>query len=291
VILALVESLRPRQVVKNGFIFVGLIFGRRLFHYPDNVIVLAGFGLFTLLSWAGYLFNDLRDREQDRLHPVKSSRPIAAGRLPAPAAAAAAAGLAAAGLAGAFVLSRPFGWVCLAYAALTLAYSLALRHQVILDIMAIAAGFFLRVLAGTVIIGVRASHWLVVCAIFVSLFLAACKRRTELERQGGDARAILKEYDVRFLDTLIAALTAGTLLSYVLYTVSAETIAWFGTEALLATAPFVLYGVFRYLYLIYVRQQGEDTADALLADAPLLLAAAGWLASVALIVYFRPEWL
>jgi hypothetical protein len=151
--------------------------------------------------------------------------------------------------------------------------------------MTVAAGFFLRVIAGTQIIHVAVSHWLLVCGIFLSLFLGFCKRRAELQTGDAASRPILREYNLQFLDQLIAALTAATILSYILYTISPETVAKFKTDNLIVTAPFVLYGIFRYLYLIYVRSRGEDTAVEFFTDPPMLLAGAGWLAATAAVIY------
>lgn len=279
------RSLRLRQVVKNGFIFAGLVFSQRLFHFPDTVRVAAGFVLFTLVTWAVYLFNDVRDRELDRAHPVKSRRPVAAGTLPVGAAYLFAAVFVAAGLGGAFRLGFSFGICCLVYALLNVSYSLWLKNVVILDIMTIASGFFIRVVAGTRIIDVHISPWLLVCSIFVSLFLGFCKRRAELGVVSAESRPILKEYSQQFLDQLIAVLTSATILSYILYTVSPETVAKFRTERLILTAPFVLYGVFRFLYLMHTRKLGQDPAAEILSDPPLLITAAGWMIAVVAIIY------
>jgi 4-hydroxybenzoate polyprenyltransferase len=283
--IELVRSLRLKHAVKNGFLFAGLLFAQRLFVWPDNLRVALGFVCFTLVTWAVYLFNDIQDRALDRLHPVKKDRPIAAGRLPVATAAAAAAVFAALGLAGAWRLSPGFLAYALGYFGLNLLYTRLLKNVVILDIMAIAGGFFLRVLAGCQIIGVQVSHWLLVCSIFISLFLGFCKRRTELDSGGAAGRPILKEYSVLFLDQLIAVLTAGTILSYILYTISPETIRRFQTDGLIYTTPFVLYGVFRYLYLIDIRRKGQDTATDIIGDPPILLAVAGWVITVALVLY------
>jgi 4-hydroxybenzoate polyprenyltransferase len=281
-----VRSLRLKHILKNGFLFAGLLFSGHLLTFPDNLRVGLGFLCFTLVTWAVYLFNDIQDRELDRRHPVKQNRPLAAGRLAVPAAATAAILFAGGGLAGAWLLAPPFFAYVLGYVGLNLLYTRLLKHVVILDIMSIAAGFLIRVLAGCQIIGIQVSHWLLVCSIFLSLFLGFCKRRTELDTSDGAGRPILSEYTVLFLDQLIAVLTAGTILSFILYTVSAETIARFGSDRLILTTPFVLYGIFRFLYLIYVRRKGQDTAADLLADPPILVAVAAWAATAAAVIYF-----
>lgn len=281
----LIRSLRLKQIVKNGFLFVGLIFSRKFLVYPDNLNVFLGFCCFCLISWAVYLFNDIQDRELDRNHPKKRNRPIASGALPVAHAYGWCILLLIVGLIGSYWIAWSFFIYCVLYIVLNILYSLKLKHVVLLDIMAISAGFWLRVIAGTQIIHVQVTHWLIVCSIFLSLFLGFCKRRSEVNLTNNHSRPILKEYSTLYLDQLIAALTASVILSYILYTISDETIARFGTDALLLSAPFVLYGVFRYLYLIYCQDRGEDTASDLLSDRPLLLAAAGWMISVALVIY------
>jgi len=285
VLIQLAKSLRLKQVIKNSLLLVGLVFSRKVFDYPDNLRVLVGVGSFTLISWAVYLFNDIQDRALDRHHLVKRHRPIASGALPVPQAYFCCAVLLGLGLTLAAALNREFMACGLAYLGLNLLYSRTLKHMVLLDIMAIAAGFWLRIIAGTQIIEVAVSHWLMICSIFLSLFLGFCKRRAELGQDDTAGRPILREYSLAYLDQLIAALTAAVILSYLLYTISAETVARFGTDKLLLSTPFVLYGVFRYLYLLHCQDRGQDTASDLLSDPPLLLAAAGWVVSVVGVIY------
>jgi len=288
--LLLLFSLRPAQWSKNLVVFAGLLFGRRLL---DGGAVLAAIGAFTVfcaLSGVVYLVNDVADRESDRQHPLKARRPIASGALPVSVAIAAAIVLGAAGLAGAVTIGRPFAAVAAAYLMLQLAYSGPLKHIVIIDVLTIAIGFVLRAVAGAVAVNVEISHWLLVCTILLALFIALAKRRHEIVLLADGAtthRPILGEYSAYLLDQMIGVVTASTLISYVFYTISPETVEKFQTQWLGLTIPFPLYGIFRYLYLVHQREGGGSPADLLLADRPLLACVALWALAVALIIY-RP---
>jgi 4-hydroxybenzoate polyprenyltransferase len=289
-VLLLLFSLRPAQWSKNLVVFAGLLFGRRLF---DSTAVLAAVGAFTVfcvLSGVVYLVNDVADRESDRRHPLKARRPIASGALPVSAAVAAAIVLGAAGLAGAAAIGRPFATVAVAYLVLQLAYSASLKHVVIIDVLTIAVGFVLRAAGGAVAVNVEISQWLLVCTILLALFIALAKRRHEIVLLADGApthRPILGEYSAYLLDQMIAVVTASTLIAYVFYTISPETVGKFQTRWLGLTIPFPLYGIFRYLYLVHQRDGGGSPADLLLADRPLLACVALWALAVALIIY-RP---
>jgi 4-hydroxybenzoate polyprenyltransferase len=284
---AVLVSLRPRQWVKNLFVFAGLVFGHRLFTasvWP----ALGAFAIFCALSGAIYLLNDAADREKDRLHPKKRLRPIAAGRLPLRVAFGVAVALIAAGLVAGARLSTGFLLVAAAYVVLLAAYSAWLKHIVIVDVLTVAVGFVLRALAGTLAIDVAISGWLLICTILIALFLALGKRRHEvllLAETAGGHRPILDEYSGPFLDQMIAVVTASTVTAYALYTMSPETVAKFHTQLLPATLPFVLYGIFRYLYLLYHRQLGGNPSEAVLNDRALLINTAAWIAAVLLIIY------
>jgi 4-hydroxybenzoate polyprenyltransferase len=287
VLSAVLVSLRPRQWVKNLFVFGGLVFGQRLFT-PALWTALAAFVVFCALSGAIYLLNDVADRDKDRLHPDKRHRPIAAGRLPVRAAVVTAVALIVAGLAAADWLSRPFALAAVAYVVLLSAYSVWLKHVVIVDVLVVALGFVLRAAAGALAIGVAISGWLLICTILLALFLALGKRRHEVLTLEGNAaghRPILAEYSAGLLDQMIAVVTASTVTAYALYTMSPETVAKFHTPLLPATLPFVLYGVFRYLYLLYHRQLGGNPSDIVVHDRPLLLNTLLWLLIVLLIIY------
>jgi len=251
----------------------------------------AAFGIFCGLSGAIYLLNDVADRDKDRLHPEKRSRPVAAGRLSVGAALAAAAVLIVTGLAAAAWLSRPFAVAAVAYVLLLSAYSARLKHVVIVDVLVVAIGFVLRAAAGALAIDVAISGWLLICTILLALFLALGKRRHEYLTLEGEAlhhRPVLAEYSAALLDQMIAVVTASTVTAYALYTMSPETVAKFRTQLLPATLPFVLYGIFRYLYLLYRRQLGGAPSEAFLSDRALLLNTLGWIAAVLLIIYGIP---
>jgi 4-hydroxybenzoate polyprenyltransferase len=284
---AILHSMRPRQWVKNLFVFGGVVFSERLFT-PAVWTAAAAFVIFCALSGAVYLLNDVADRDKDRRHPDKCRRPIAAGRLAVSAAVMAAMVLIVIGLGAAAWLSRPFALAALAYVTLLSAYSAWLKHMVIVDVLAVALGFVLRAAAGALVIGAAISSWLLICTILLALFLALGKRRNEALALQADAdrhRPILAEYSPAFLDQMISVVTASTVTAYALYTMSPETVARFHTPLLPATLPFVLYGIFRYLYLLYHRKLGGNPTDMVLHDRPLLLNTALWLLVVLLIIY------
>jgi 4-hydroxybenzoate polyprenyltransferase len=287
VLTSIFVSLRPRQWVKNLFVFAGLVFAQKLFT-PSVWPALGAFAVFCALSGSVYLLNDAADREKDRLHPDKKWRPIASGRLPAGTAVMAAAVLVVAALAGSLALSRPLAVVALAYAVLLGAYSVWLKHVVIVDVIVVAIGFVLRAVAGAVAIDVGISGWLLICTVLMALFFALGKRRHEYLTLGEAAvrhRPILAEYSAGLLDQMIAVVTASTVTAYALYTMSPETVAKFETHLLPVTLPFVLYGIFRYLYLLYRRQLGGNPSELFLNDGPLLVNTLLWILAVALIIY------
>jgi 4-hydroxybenzoate polyprenyltransferase len=289
--VAAVVSLRPRQWAKNLFVFAGLIFSQSLFT-PLVWPALAAFLIFCALSGAVYVFNDLADIEKDRLHPAKRNRPIARGALPVPLATALGVGLLAASLIAAFFLPLGFGLTAAAYAALLIAYSIWFKHVVIVDVLTVAVGFVLRAVAGAEAIAVEISGWLVICTILVALFLALGKRRHEYRTLRGEAaahRPILAEYGESFLDQMVAVVTASTVTAYALYTMSPETVAKFNTKLLPVTLPFVLYGIFRYLYLLYHRELGGNPSDLLLNDRALLVNTGLWMLTLLVIIY-GPVW-
>ena len=283
-------SLRPRQWVKNLFVFGGLVFSQRLFTtsvWP----ALGAFAIFCALSGAIYLINDVGDRHKDRLHPRKRERPIASGLLAVPMALGSAVVLIVAGLAAAVTLSPRFAAAALAYVVLLSLYSAVLKHVVIVDVLTVAIGFVLRAVGGALAIGVDISGWLLICTILIALFLALGKRRHEyltLEGEAARHRPILAEYSAGLLDQMIAVVTASTVTAYALYTMSPETVAKFHTQLLPATLPFVLYGIFRYLYLLYRRQLGGNPSELFLHDRALLLNTIGWILAVLLIIYGIP---
>jgi 4-hydroxybenzoate polyprenyltransferase len=285
---ALLTAVRPRQWTKNLLVFAGLIFSRGLLDPALVGRATLAFLLFCLLSGGVYLINDVLDAERDRSHPQKRQRPVASGRLhPGVALAVGVVLLVGASLA-AFALSAPFGTVAVAYAGLLTAYSTGLKHVVIVDALIVATGFVLRALAGVVVLDIDFSHWLLLCTSLLALFLTFGKRRHELlalEGGAADHRPILSEYSPQLLDQMIAVVTASTLMAYALYTVAPETQARLGTARLPLTIPFVLYGIFRYLYLLYRRDLGGNPSEHLLTDPGLLLDVALWGATVVVILY------
>lgn len=265
------------------------MFGGRLLDANALLSAIAAFAVFCALSSTVYIFNDLADRRADRQHPLKSMRPIAAGHLSATTAAVAGVGLAGAALAVATIESVQLGLTAAAYLVLLLLYSAALKHFVIVDVLVIAGGFVLRAVAGAVAVNVPISHWLLVCTTLLALFLALSKRRHELTLLGEGAvghRRILEEYSPYLLDQMIAVVTASTLVAYALYTTDAETAARLGTTRLGLTIPFVLYGIFRYLYLVHQKRGGGSPSAMLVTDRPLLACVVLWAVSVAVILYF-----
>lgn len=286
----LLLALRPHQWTKNLFVFAGLIFGEKLTDRSALASSLVAFAVFCVLSGVIYLINDVRDREADRLHPLKSRRPIAAGALSVPLALTWAAVLGSVALVGAWWVSFDFFGVALLYLVLLTFYSLSLKHLVILDVLTIAMGFVLRAWGGAIAVQVAFSHWLLLLMLLLALFLGLSKRRAELVALAHDAgahRRSLAEYSPYLLDQMIGVVTASTLLAYAFYTIDPGTVAKFGTDKLLWTVPFPLYGIFRYLYLVHQRDAGGDPSETLITDRPLLLCVALWGVAVILIVY-RP---
>jgi len=284
---ALLRAMRPRHWIKNVFVFAALVFAPELVDGRSAALAAGAFVVFCLLSSSVYLLNDVADRETDRLHPEKKNRPVASGELSPRAAAAASLLLAVAALSGALAISMPLAAVATTYLLTNLAYSLALKRVVVLDVMIVAAGFLLRAWAGSVAIGVAMSHWLVLCTGLVALFLGFVKRRQELiglERASGQ-RPILREYSLPFLDQMISIVTASTVLAYTLYAFSPEVAAKLGTRWMGLTIPFVLFGIFRYLYLVHQRGEGENPTVLLLTDLPLMATVLLWGAAALLALY------
>jgi len=267
-------SLRPKQWTKNLLIFAALIFSLHLKDSTYDFATVLGFIIFCLVSGAVYTLNDVIDKERDKLHPTKSKRPIASGKLPVGYAILSFFAFSIFGLLAAFKLEEDFGWVVVVYFAIQILYTFLLKNIVILDIFVIAIGFVLRVVGGAKIISVEISNWLLVCTLFLSLFLALGKRRFELIKMATKAtghRSTLKEYSVTLLDQMITVVTSATVVAYAIYTLSPDTKAKFGNNNLLYTLPFVLYGVFRYLYLIYQKETGGHPEEILITDIPLII--------------------
>jgi 4-hydroxybenzoate polyprenyltransferase len=288
--ITILASMRPLQWIKNLFLFAALVFSGHLFLPGDLARTLVGFVCFSLSASGVYLFNDIADIEKDRLHPVKSRRPLPSGRITVGTAYAASAILLAAGATGGYLLEPRFFAVLLTYILINILYSVYLKNVVILDVMTIAAGFVLRVLGGAAIISVPTSEWLIICTVLLSLFLGFSKRRHELtmlETSADDHRTVLKYYSPYFLDQMIGIVTASTVMSYVLYTISEDTLQKFHTKNLIYTVPFVLYGIFRYLYLVHRNDEGGDPTRLALTDRPLLVNMILWIVTASTIIYQR----
>lgn len=290
----LLSTMRPRQWLKNGFVFIALFFDRQLDEPTSILYTIAAFVLLCLMSGAVYIMNDLADMENDRQHPRKRTRPLASGRLNPNVAAAAAILFATVSLIAGLLLSLTFGIILLAYLLTQIAYTLWLKHQVLIDVSVVATGFILRIAAGVAVLEPvqpvqRFSPWLYVFGGFLALFLALGKRRHELVLLGAEAgnhRAILREYNLELIDLLIGIVTTSTLVSYSLYTFLAEGLP--ENHLMMLTIPFVLYGVFRYLYLVHVRHEGGAPEEILLRDRPLQLTVGLWGLIVLVALYIAP---
>ncbi len=288
--IGLIQTMRPKQWVKNFIVFAVLIFSLSLFDVPLFARTCLAFVFFCVISGTVYIINDYADLENDRQHPVKSLRPMASGVLPPAFAIRAALALSVIGIGGSFLLGFRFGLIALAYYLLVISYSFYLKNVVILDVFAIALGFVIRALAGGIVIDKPISAWFLICTMFLALFLALAKRRHELLLLENDAqlhRRALAEYSQNFLDQMIAVVTTSTVLSYAMFTVSSESLEYqrFQTHNLIYTVPFVLYGVFRYLYLAYHKKQGGSPTRILLTDRALLVDILLWFAASSLILY------
>lgn len=277
-----IQAFRPAQWIKNSIIFAGLVFSLQ---FTDPISILKSFitfCAFCFLSSAVYLFNDVQDIQFDRRHPKKKNRPIAAGKIPPSGAITVAVILAVAAISLSCCINH---WVCLVasiYLIMNILYSKILKQKVIIDVMTIALGFVLRAVAGALAIDVSISAWLLISTILLALFLGFAKRRHEvvlLDDSAADHREILKHYSLPFLDQMISVVTASTVVVYALYTMSSD-ISHPGNPRLELTIPFVLYGIFRYLYIVYHKSEGGSPTESLLTDRPLLINITLWLIAV-----------
>lgn len=287
-LIPVLRSMRPAQWTKNLVVFAAVIFAQHLFQSIYLLKTLTAFLLFCGTAGSIYIINDIFDLEQDKLHPINSQRPLASGQLSVTLALISALIILIISILSSFKLSFSFGLIIISYLVLQLLYTLQLKRIVILDIFSIAAGFALRALGGAMAIDVIISNWLLVCTILLSLFLALGKRRAELvllTNKAGQHRTTLLEYSPELLDQMISVVTSATVVSYILYTLSSETLAKFHTSNLKHTIPFVLYGIFRYLYLIYHSKQGERPEKVLLTDVPLIIDIVCYILVVGVILY------
>lgn len=283
--------LRPQQWVKNGFLFAPLVFSKHLFEAGYFAMELSAALAFSLLSSGVYAINDVADRSADQLHPVKKNRPVAAGIVSPMQAVLFGAAIFSAGIALATGLNAKFQIVAGLYVLMNLTYSFWLKRVILVDIFVIAAGFMLRVLAGAFAIDVKVSHWLVLCTLFVSLFLAASKRRGEIllthNAQSAGTRPVLKEYDIAFLDQILTVTAAGMAISYALYTVAERTVRVFGSENLIFTTVFVLFGIFRYLHVMRRLKIEDNPMIMMLRDPIMLLNITAWFIACVVVIYFN----
>lgn len=293
ILSGLVQTMRPRQWSKNIVVFVPFVFTLNQAWQPFSPemwrllgLSLLAFVIFCVLSGTVYLINDVADIERDRLHPTKRNRPLPSGQLPRSVAVIAAGVLLIVSLGAAFWLRPMFALIGLTYAAINISYSLALKNWVIVDVFAVSSGFVLRAIAGAVVMGVPISPWLYVVAILLSLFIGINKRRNELVLLEGEAashRPTLGDYTLALLDEMTAVVTSTTVMAYSLYTFSAETLP--KDHSMMLTIPFVIYGIFRYLYLIHVKNEGGDPSELVIKDRPLLISIGLWGLTVLVILY------
>ncbi len=274
----LFKLIRPHQWVKNAFVLAGILFGHEWQDPAKLTLALAAAAAFSLISSCVYILNDIQDIERDRAHPKKKERPLARGAIGIPAAAMLAAGLFSIGFALALFVSPIAAGLMGIYFVMNLAYSMGLKHIVILDVFIIAMGFMLRILVGTIGIGIEPSEWLLFCGLMVTLFLGFTKRRAEMYvREGGGAtRQVLDHYTPLHLDIMIGVTAACVIMSYTLYTMNERTIQTHQTESLIYTVPFVIYGLFRYVHLLHSGRGGEDTAKDLVRDPHILVCGVLW---------------
>jgi len=273
ILIGIFKSLRLKQWTKNLFLFAGILFSQNIFDFSMLSRVIAGFFIFCLLAGSVYILNDLTDLKEDRRHPIKSQRPLASGRLKKSHAILGLVILLPLALGLSYCLDLSFFLVILVYFLLQVLYCFFLKSIIILDVLVVACGFLLRVIAGAVVIDVEISSWLLICTIFLALFLALGKRKFD------------PKYKPYLLDQMIFVVSAAALVTYILYTISAETISKFGTRNLIFTVPFVFYGIFRYLYLIYQKGEGGSPENILIKDIPLMVNILLWVCTVGVILY------
>jgi 4-hydroxybenzoate polyprenyltransferase len=289
----LLIEMRPQEWAKNLLVFTGVIFSRSLTDVGNLWISLLGFVIFCAASSGIYLFNDICDLEADRKHPTKCNRPLASGLLNLSLARFAMVVFFAAATIGSLALNHSFALVIAVYLVTCVAYSLKLKEIVILDVILISSGFVLRAVSGALLIGVDVSEWLVLCTSMVALLVGFGKRRHELVLLEGAAeghRRSLSDYSVEFLDSIMAICAGSALITYALYTRAEETVARVGSHGMLITIPFVVYGIFRYLFLIHKRRSGGDPVQILFRDRPTLLNLVLWILTVGLVIYVPKLW-
>jgi len=285
-----IKLIRPKQWIKNTFLFAALIFAKELFQVGPLLTALQAFAVFCLTASSVYIINDIVDVEADRAHPKKRFRPIAARIITIPQAMIMLVVMAAVALILVWPLPVLFKVIVASYFVMNLAYSFKLKEVMLLDVFIIAAGFMLRVLGGAYAIGVVVSNWLVLCTMFISLFLGFAKRRGELVAMQAAGtqpeRKVLQHYRLELIDQLLTITAAGTTISYALYTVAPRTLEVFGTDKLIYTTVFVIYGVFRYMHLVHSTDSTENPTAVVASDIPIIVVAALWILSCVVLIYF-----
>jgi 4-hydroxybenzoate polyprenyltransferase len=288
-IINYLKLLRLPQWIKNFFVFVPLLFSKQLFNKHDFLLTLFGFILFSITSSVVYIINDIIDIEADKAHPLKKLRPLPSGKISKNNAIIVALILSAAIGFLLFYVNTFFILCILSYFILNVLYSFSFKHIVLLDIFSIAAGFLLRVVAGALIINVEISSWLLLTTMFVSLFLAIMKRQSELKlfqkTESVNTRKVLASYSLDFTNQMATIAASGVIICYALYTVSTRTVSIFRTENLIYTTPFVVFGIFRYMYLVYMNQKGENTTEIMITDVPMIINVLLYILSTISIVY------
>jgi len=283
------DLIRVPQWIKNLFVFVPLLFSMHLFESDYFLISLKGFFVFCLASSFIYIINDIVDLEADANHPKKKNRPLPSGRISKNNAMILSAVILIILVALTFTTNRSFNFFLLGFVVLNILYSFYFKHIVILDVFSIAAGFSIRVLAGAAIISVPISDWLILTTMFISLFLGVMKRHSELiqvsDSTTASTRKVLTDYSVTFTNQMATVAAAGVVICYALYTVAPRTVSVFGTENLIYTTPFVVFGIFRYMYLEYLNQKGENTTQIMLTDLPMIVTVLLYSLTTVLIIY------
>jgi 4-hydroxybenzoate polyprenyltransferase len=290
VLRSALHLIRPRQWVKNVFVLAPLVFSKELFEVEPLVTALRALVAFCLTASCVYIINDISDTEADRAHPQKQHRPLAAGLITRSQALAVSGILLTVAVLIVLDMTTSFQLVLAVYLVMNIAYSLKLKEMVLVDVFLIASGFMLRVLGGAFAINVHVSSWIVLCTLFVSLFLGFAKRRGELlllqQMRPGTERKVLTSYSVDFIDQMLTIAAAGTVISYALYTVAPRTIEVFGTEKMIYTTVFVIYGMFRYLYLIHMKHSTDNPTNAVLSDLPIAAVTILWALTCVVVIYF-----
>lgn len=288
-IQAISQLLRTKQWIKNSFIFMPLVFGQKLFEYPFNLKALYAFFLFSFISSCVYLINDIFDIEKDKSHPVKKHRPIASGLIGKKHAWIIAFILSAISIFLSINLEIKLGFVVLFYLVLNFIYTIFLKNIVIIDVFCLSVFFLLRIIAGTVVVNVEFSYWMIFMIMLLAMFLGFNKRRQELQflQSSEGQRVVLGEYSLYFIDQMISVLTSSIVIVYMLYTIDARTVREFGTDHLYYSIPFVYYGIFRYLYLVHKKSEAEDPTLVLLSDKMMQVNLIIWIAVCISVIYFK----